>query len=75
MTVRAGTPDDGATGPGAAVRRAAERGEPDGGGCPAGDPDGPLDPDLPLRLLLVMALYQEAERLVPDEVRPAGRRG
>lgn len=48
---------------------------PDGGGCPEADLDGPLDPDLPLRLLLVMALYQEAERLVPGEAAPRGPDG
>ncbi len=33
---------------------------------PDPDLDGPLDPDLPLHLLVVMALCTEAERLVPD---------
>jgi hypothetical protein len=42
------------------LRRAAGRGRPQA------DLDGPLDPDLPLKLLLVMALCTEAERLVPD---------
>lgn len=41
------------------------------GGRDAADLDGPLDPDLPLHLLVVMALSTEAERLVPDG-RPGG---
>lgn len=39
------------------------------------DLDGPLDPDLPLKLLLVMALCAEAERLVPDRTAPPGPDG
>ncbi|GGM65670.1 hypothetical protein GCM10010106_09580 [Thermopolyspora flexuosa] len=45
-------------------------GKAGGRGRPQDDLDGPLDPDLPLKLLLVMALCTEAERLVPDRGGP-----
>ncbi len=48
------------------VRRVGAPGRAGGRGRPHDDLDGPLDPDLPLKLLLVMALCTEAERLVPD---------
>jgi len=52
------------------VRRVCDPGKAGGRGRPQDDLDGPLDPDLPLKLLLVMALCTEAERLVPDRGGP-----